>query len=101
MQWLQWMDYMPVALWCVTVFILGLMVGSFLNVLIARLPYEKSIIWPSSRCFVCYRQIRLLDNLPIFGYLRLRGRCRHCGAMFSSRYLWVELGTGLAFLALY
>lgn len=92
---------MPVAFWCVFVFLFGLMVGSFLNVLIARLPLEKSIVWPSSRCFVCYQPIRALDNIPIIGYLRLRGRCRHCGAQFSSRYLWVELGTGLGFLALF
>ena len=86
---------------CLWVFALGLGVGSFLNVLIARLPYEKSVIWPSSRCFVCFQKIGLLDNLPIIGYLRLRGRCRKCGAAFSSKYLWVELGTGFAFLALY
>ena len=89
------MTYLPVALWCLWVLLLGLMVGSFLNVLIARLPLEKSIIWPSSRCFACYRPIRWSDNIPIIGYLRLRGKCRHCGAKFSSRYLWVELGTGL------
>lgn len=77
------------------------MVGSFLNVLIARLPYEKSILWPGSRCFSCLRPIRPLDNLPIVGYLRLRGRCRFCKAPFSSRYLWVEVGTGLAFLGLF
>lgn len=77
------------------------MVGSFLNVLVARLPYEKSILWPGSRCFACYRPIRPLDNLPIIGYLRLRGRCRSCGAGFSARYLWVEVGTGLAFLGLF
>jgi leader peptidase (prepilin peptidase)/N-methyltransferase len=77
------------------------MVGSFLNVLIARLPYEKSIVWPGSRCFSCYRPIRLTDNLPIIGYLRLRGRCRYCGAPFSSRYLWVEVGTGVAFVGLF
>jgi leader peptidase (prepilin peptidase)/N-methyltransferase len=77
------------------------MVGSFLNVLIARLPYEKSIIWPSSRCFTCFHSLGLLDNLPIIGYLRLRGKCRYCRAPFSSRYLWVELGTGLAFLGLF
>jgi leader peptidase (prepilin peptidase)/N-methyltransferase len=77
------------------------MVGSFLNVLVARLPYEKSIIWPGSRCFSCFRPLRPLDNIPILGYLRLRGRCRFCQAPFSSRYLWVELGTGLAFLGLF
>lgn len=75
--------------------------GSFLNVLIARLPLEKSIVWPSSRCFVCYQPIRSLDNVPIIGYLRLRGKCRHCGAKFSARYLWIELGTGVGFLALF
>jgi leader peptidase (prepilin peptidase) / N-methyltransferase len=98
---MAWLVFIPVAWWCLCVFLLGLMVGSFLNVLIARLPYEKSIIWPSSRCFSCYRPIRLFDNVPILGYLRLRGRCRFCGAKFSSRYLWVELGTGLAFLGLF
>lgn len=82
-------------------FVFGLMVGSFLNVLIARMPYEKSIVWPSSRCFVCYRPIRYLDNVPILGYLRLRGKCRQCGAKFSARYMWVELFTGLAFAAVF
>ncbi len=77
------------------------MVGSFINVLIARLPYEKSIVWPSSRCFSCYRKIRLRDNVPVLGYLLLGGKCRHCGAAFSARYLWIEVGTGLAFLALF
>lgn len=77
------------------------MIGSFINVLAARLPYEKSVVWPSSRCFFCYRKVRTLDNVPVLGYLRLRGRCRFCGAPFSSRYLWVELGTGVAFLALF
>ena len=77
------------------------MVGSFLNVLVARLPYEKSILWPGSRCFACFRPIRPLDNLPIVGYLQLRGRCRACGVAFSARYLWVEVGTGLAFLGLF
>jgi leader peptidase (prepilin peptidase)/N-methyltransferase len=95
------MSYLPVVFWCGGVFVLGLVVGSFLNVLIARLPYEKSIVWPSSRCFSCFRPIRALDNIPILGYLRLRGRCRHCCVAFSRRYLWVEIGTGLAFLALF
>ncbi len=77
------------------------MVGSFLNVLIARLPYEKSIVWPSSRCFTCFKPVRFGDNIPILGYLRLRGKCRYCGTQFSRRYLWVELGTGIALLALF
>jgi leader peptidase (prepilin peptidase) / N-methyltransferase len=98
---MDWTAYAPLILWCTFVFILGLMVGSFLNVLIARLPYEKSIIWPSSRCFACFQPVRLTDNLPIIGYLRLRGKCRNCQAPFSSRYLWVEIGTGFGFLALF
>ncbi len=98
---MEWWFHAPMALCCFWVFVFGLGVGSFLNVLIARLPYEKSVIWPSSRCFVCFQKIGILDNLPIIGYLRLRGRCRKCGAAFSSKYLWVELGTGFAFLALY
>lgn len=93
--------HIPAIIWLVTVFLVGLGVGSFLNVLIARLPYEKSIIWPGSRCFACLQPIRLTDNLPIIGYLRLRGRCRNCGAPFSSRYLWVEIGTGIAFVVLF
>lgn len=95
------MFLLPTLVWAGFALLFGLMVGSFLNVLVARLPYEKSVIWPGSRCFTCLRPIRALDNLPIIGYLRLRGRCRFCGAAFSSRYLWVELGTGLAFLGLF
>lgn len=95
------MDWSIIIFWCFAVFILGLIIGSFLNVLIARLPYEKSIIWPSSRCFVCFKPIRFTDNLPIIGYLWLGGKCRNCQAPYSSRYLWVELGTGVGFLALF
>src|SRR5881398_3325308 len=97
----DWWFYAPLAALSLWVFALGLMVGSFLNVLIARLPYEMSIVWPGSRCFSCYKPIRLRDNIPILSYLLLRGRCRMCGAQFSARYLWVELFTGLAFLALF
>jgi leader peptidase (prepilin peptidase) / N-methyltransferase len=98
---MEWWFYLPIVFWCLLVLALGLMVGSFINVLVVRLPYEKSVVWPSSRCFACYRKIRMLDNVPVIGYLRLRGKCRFCGAPFSARYLWVELGTGLAFLGLF
>jgi leader peptidase (prepilin peptidase)/N-methyltransferase len=90
-----------VVVWLVFVALFGLMVGSFINVLVARLPYEKSILWPGSRCFTCYQSISWTDNLPILGYLRLGGKCRSCGAAFSSRYLWVEAATALAFVALF
>ena len=95
------MGELPLIVWAGAALVLGLMVGSFLNVLAARLPFEKSIFWPGSRCFSCYRPVNTFDNIPLLGYLLLRGRCRHCGATFSSRYMWVELGTGLAFLGLF
>ena len=98
---MDWWFYLPLALWCLTVFCLGLGVGSFVNVLVARLPYEKSVIWPDSRCFTCYQPIRFTDNLPILGYLRLRGRCRTCRTPFSPSYLCIELLTGVMFLALF
>ncbi|VTR93947.1 peptidase a24 : Prepilin signal peptidase PulO-like peptidase OS=Singulisphaera acidiphila (strain ATCC BAA-1392 / DSM 18658 / VKM B-2454 / MOB10) GN=Sinac_2635 PE=4 SV=1: DiS_P_DiS: Peptidase_A24: Peptidase_A24 [Gemmata massiliana] len=98
---MEWWFHLPIVFWCLTIFTFGLIVGSFLNVVVARLPYEKSLIWPSSRCFACYTKIRAFDNVPILGYLRLRGKCRKCGTPYSARYLWVEIGTGVAFLALF
>src|SRR5258708_7062084 len=87
--------FMMIAFWIAFVFLIGLNVGSFLNVAIARLPMEKSLIWPGSRCMACAQPIRWFDNLPILGYLFLRGKCRTCGAPFSVRYLLVELATAL------
>ena len=79
------------------VFAFGAAVGSFLNVCIVRLPWEKSVLWPGSHCFTCLTPIRTRDNLPIISYLLLRGKCRNCGAKFSSRYMCIEIFTGLAF----
>jgi len=87
--------------WVTFAFVIGLCVGSFLNVVIGRLPLEKSLLWPNSRCLTCLHPLNLSDNLPVIGWLRRRGRCRYCGAEFSSRYLWVELGTGIAFALLF
>ena len=92
---------LPVIVWGVFAFIVGTGVGSFLNVLVARLPYEKSIIWPGSRCGSCLRPLRKFDNLPIVGYLRLRGKCRFCGERFSIVYMLFEVGVGLVFLSLF
>jgi leader peptidase (prepilin peptidase)/N-methyltransferase len=92
---------MIVYYWLIVVFILGTMVGSFLNVCIARLPLEKSILWPSSRCGSCLQRIRWYDNLPLVSYLWLRGRCRNCKARFSIRYFLVELLTGAGFAGLF
>lgn len=98
---MQWWYFIPVVTCFVFAFLFGLGIGSFLNVLIARLPFDKSVIWPGSRCGACYRSLRASDNLPILGYLRLKGRCRFCGTKFSSRYLWIELGTGVMFAAIF
>lgn len=87
--------------WLIFVFCIGACVGSLINVVVARLPLEKSILWPNSRCGSCYQPIRFLANLPIFSYLFLRGRCWTCGVRFSSRYFWVELFCGVSFAALF
>jgi leader peptidase (prepilin peptidase) / N-methyltransferase len=92
---------MLIAYWFVVVFLIGAVVGSFLNVAIARLPLEKSLLWPGSRCSSCLQAIHWYDNLPLLSYLWLRGRCRKCGQRFSAAYLLVELGTGLGFVALF
>lgn len=90
------------------VFALGAVVGSFLNVCVHRLPmhtgYWKPIqgLWtPPSRCPKCMTAIRKTDNFPIFGWLRLRGRCRSCGLKISWRYPAIELFNGLMVVALY
>jgi leader peptidase (prepilin peptidase)/N-methyltransferase len=85
----------------VFLFIIGSMIGSFLNVCIARLPPGLSLVRPGSRCGACATPIRMRDNIPLVSYWLLRGRCRACGATFSSRYFWVELATGLSFVVLY
>jgi leader peptidase (prepilin peptidase)/N-methyltransferase len=87
--------------WFVFVFLLGVTVGSFLNVCVARLPYEKSIIWPGSHCPLCWQPIARRDNIPVLGYFLLGGRCRTCHGRISWRYPAVELATGLAFVALF
>ncbi len=83
------------------IFLIGASIGSFLNVCAHRLPYEKSVLWPGSHCGSCFQPVRWYDNLPLLSYWLLRGRCRDCGATFSSRYFWVELLTGLAFVGLF
>ncbi len=94
-------DQILVGFWFLCIFILGFVVGSFLNVCIARMPLEKSILWPGSTCGKCFKPIRWYDNLPLLSYLLLRGRCRNCGARYSIRYFLVELLAGLGFVGLF
>jgi leader peptidase (prepilin peptidase)/N-methyltransferase len=88
-------------IWVVFVFLIGAAVGSFLNVCIYRVPLEKSVFWPRSRCPHCFQAIRGFDNIPLLSYLILGGKCRVCKARFSSRYFLVELLTGLGFVGLF
>ncbi len=82
-------------------FTLGALIGSFLNVVIHRYPREESVVFPPSRCVACGTLIKPYDNVPIFAWLWLRGRCRSCRAPFSVRYPLIELATALFFVAIY
>jgi len=79
--------------------LLGLLVGSFLNVVIHRVPRRESIVSPGSRCPGCGTPVAPRDNVPVLSWLLLRGRCRHCGVRVSARYPLVELLTGVVFAA--
>ena len=84
----------------VTALLLGLVVGSFANVCIHRLPLGQSIVSPPSRCPGCQALIRPRDNVPVLGWILLRGRCRSCRAPISVRYPLVEAANGLLWLGL-
>lgn len=82
----------------VLVFLTGAAVGSFLNVVIYRLPRRESLVRPGSRCLSCGEDLGVIDLIPVLSYLVLGGRCRHCKRRYSPRYMIVELFTGLAAL---
>ncbi len=80
---------------------MGGVIGSFLNVVVYRLPAGKSLVTPGSQCPACNHPIRWFDNLPVLGWLILRGRCRDCHAAISPRYPIVEAITAAMFLVVY
>jgi len=80
--------------------VLGLIVGSFLNVCIHRLPRNESLITPSSRCPSCHHPVRWWDNIPVISFMILGGRCRDCGRPISWRYPIVEFVNGIGYLLL-
>lgn len=82
-------------------FLFGLVLGSFLNVCIHRIPYKESIIYPPSACPQCGERIRFYDNIPLLSYMILRGRCRSCNQPIPIRYPIVELITGFLSTALF
>jgi leader peptidase (prepilin peptidase)/N-methyltransferase len=88
-----WLGYLSVAL-------VGLVVGSFLNVVVWRVPRGESVVRPPSHCPACDSPVRPRDNVPVLSWLLLRGRCRDCGAPISARYPLVELLTAVAWVVL-
>jgi leader peptidase (prepilin peptidase)/N-methyltransferase len=80
--------------------VLGLAIGSFLTVVVDRVPAKASIVAPRSRCPACGATIRARDNIPVLSWLLLRGRCRDCGERISARYPLIEAGTAAAFVAI-
>jgi len=82
-------------------FLFGIVIGSFLNVCITRIPEELSIVSPGSRCPRCLTPIKPYDNVPVFAWIWLRGKCRNCGLPISPMYPLVELTTGLLFVGCY
>lgn len=91
---------LPAAFLASVVLVFGCMIGSFLNVVIYRLPREESVVWPGSHCPHCSTPLQWWENLPIMSYLALRGRCRTCREPISWRYPVVEASTGLLWVAL-
>lgn len=83
------------------VFGLGLVIGSFLNVCIYRIPEGISLLWPASKCINCSKRIAWYDNIPVLSYLFLRGKCRHCQHKISALYPITEIITGIVFLSLF
>ncbi|MDB4949356.1 MAG: pilD [Gemmatimonadetes bacterium] len=90
---------MPLAVLYVYAGIVGACVGSFLNVCVYRWPADQSVVTPRSRCGSCRTQLGWRDNIPVFGWIFLRGRCRYCGAKVSVQYPLVELATALLWVA--
>lgn len=85
----------------ILVFIFGAMIGSFLNVVIYRIPKGESIVFPSSKCQSCQNSLKWWHNIPIFSWLFLRGKCYFCKEKISAQYPIVEFLTGIIFVALY
>jgi len=91
----------PDWIWFVFIFAFGCCVGSFLNVVVYRLPRDKSLVKPASACPACDRHIRFYDNIPLVSWLVLGAKCRYCKAPISPRYFIIELLTGLVFTGLF
>jgi len=78
--------------------VFGCCIGSFLNVVIYRFPRNESIIYPRSKCTICKKKIKWFDNIPVFSWILLNGRCRNCNKKISITYPLVEIATGILFI---
>lgn len=87
--------------WIIFFALLGAVIGSFLNVVIDRLPQGQSISYPPSHCNSCQKRLGTKDLIPIISYLWLKGRCRYCGAAITKRILWVEISNAALFAYLF
>lgn len=85
----------------VIIFTIGILIGSFLNVCIYRIPKHETIVFGRSHCMSCNTEIKWYDLIPVFSYLILRGKCRYCKEKLSLQYPCVELITGLAYSIIY
>lgn len=81
--------------------ILGLSVGSFLNVCIFRIPKEESVVFPASHCQSCQKPLQWFDNIPVISFIMLRGKCRYCSTKISWQYTFVEMLSALLFIMFY
>jgi leader peptidase (prepilin peptidase) / N-methyltransferase len=88
-------------MYLIFIFALGLIIGSFLNVCIYRIPKNESISFPPSHCTSCDNKIGSYDLIPVLSYILLKGKCRHCGEKISIKYPIIELLTGVLFVLLY
>lgn len=88
-------------IWIAAFALLGMAIGSFLNVCIDRLPVGESLIFPASHCAACRHRLSVKELIPVLSYLWLRGRCRYCNATIPRRIFWVEVGAGALFAYLF
>lgn len=97
------MEIIGLPSWFVNGFVItfGLLIGSFMNVVVARLPHDQSVVRPRSRCPGCGNAIAWYDNIPVLSYLWLRGRCRGCRKSISLRYPVIELLTAMLFMSVF
>lgn len=85
----------------ILILIYGLIIGSFLNVCIYRIPREESIAFPSSHCPNCSTSLKWYDNIPLFSYLSLKGKCRYCGSKISIQYPAIEVLNAIIYIVLF